>query len=663
MPSLWIVHRDPQLRTAIARLAAAGKEAVLGAPEDPSFDTLPPAEVVLLGLADDFEAELQFAHRATPRLARASWILLAERGRVGEAERLFDTLEPEILGYPPEAAALRERIRSAPARHRPAPLPLSQRPSRDALGRRFTRWFQDLDLPELFRALDPQLADVPVLISGEPGTGRSLMARYIHAFGGTASGPFAEVVGAGELSPEALEASIAAASRAAPTRPAGTLCIADADRLSPASQRRLRSCVEFAPPPGLRRGRPTRWIATAREAGSLEPGLRQVLGGLCLRIPPLRDRRAAIAPFANESALAWSRARGSRARRLDPEALAALEQYPWPGNLRELESVIVQTLSASSADPVRVADLQHEGGAFAPDLEPEPAAPTPREPVVEASAEEPEGPLAEAVIDETPLAIAEALLEEGEAPAAQGLLEETEAETERERERMAAVEPPPSGDAALRRLAAAVAHEVRNPLSTIRTFAQLLPERYQDSEFRRRFAELVDQDVLRIEDVVSRLGQLAELAPPRREPVDVAALLERTLDDRRGVIREQRLVVLQELDTDQPLAIGDTDQIRFAFEALLNRCLRLVPAGGDVYVASRHHEAGLHGRPSVRVLVRLRPPGREAEPRAEPATGLSTAENALELAIAESIVRSQGGAFAVDTSDGQETVIVLDLPA
>jgi hypothetical protein len=144
MQTLWIVHRDPQLRSAIARLAAAGDRAVSGAPSDPVFDRVPAAHVVVLGVSEDFESELQFAHRASPRLPEATWILLAERDRVEEAQRLFDTLDPEILGYPPEARDLRERIRSAPRRRGPSPLPLSLRPSprhrfRSRCGRRATR--------------------------------------------------------------------------------------------------------------------------------------------------------------------------------------------------------------------------------------------------------------------------------------------------------------------------------------------------------------------------------------------------------------------------------------------------------------------------------------------------------------------------------------------
>ena len=72
MPRLWIVHREPRTRAALARLAAAPHDALLGAPGDPGFASAEPPEVVLLGLAAPFEAELEFAHRLAPRLRGAA---------------------------------------------------------------------------------------------------------------------------------------------------------------------------------------------------------------------------------------------------------------------------------------------------------------------------------------------------------------------------------------------------------------------------------------------------------------------------------------------------------------------------------------------------------------------------------------------------------------
>ena len=60
MSTVWIVHRDDRARAALVRLAGSS-EAVIGRPSDPLFDAAPAADVVVLGLAGDWEAELEFA--------------------------------------------------------------------------------------------------------------------------------------------------------------------------------------------------------------------------------------------------------------------------------------------------------------------------------------------------------------------------------------------------------------------------------------------------------------------------------------------------------------------------------------------------------------------------------------------------------------------------
>jgi len=640
MFTVWIVHREPQFQAALARLAAAGEAAVLGAPGDPQLDRAPPADVVLLGLADDFEVELQFAHRFASRLPGARWILVPQPSDVARARALFDTLDTVIFAYPPDPRSLREAVR-APARSGAGdPLPLSQRPSRDALSDRFARWFADLELPELLRILDPHLTDIPVLIRGEPGTGRGLLARYIHTFGGTAVGALAHVVCTERSGAEDLLAMIAAAGRLLPRTPATcTIWLEDVDELPVTTQQQVAGWVEYAPPAGILHAGGLRWIGTAGgDEAALARGLRQTLGAFSLRIPPVRERPHLIAPFVGDTAHAWCGARDERPRRFGEDAIAVLEEYPWPGNLHELEGVVVQTLLTSSADPVRSDDLQHEGTAFAP-----------------ISA----GELGALLDDET--AGAPVRVPAQQLPDEPIRIEIDEAETP--------VRPAAEaggGEAAgapLQRLVGAVAHEVRNPLTTIRAFVELLPAQYQDREFRERFAELVGRGVGRIEDVVRELARLAALATPKTEPVDVASLLEELLEQQREAIHERRLMVLKELDKSRPLALGDEEQLRFAFEALLHKCLEIVPERGDVYFASKHHETGLRGMPSIRVLVRFHGPEGTGERGPAPVAGVSPAENALEFVIAEAVARAQGGALAIQVGKGDETVLVLDLPA
>jgi DNA-binding NtrC family response regulator len=635
MPATWIVHRDARARASLARLAAAGEDAVLGGPGDARFETVPGPDCVVLAVLGDFEAELDFAHRHARRHPDAAWILLAEPADVEEVRRLFDILPARVLQFPAEAQALARHVRASRARRRAQAL--SERRTRDAVAARFARWFGDLELPAALRALDPRLSEVPLLIRGEPGTGRGLLAAYVHAFGGTQGGHFARIPCAA-LDVGGLAAEVACAAAEESAARGLTLCLEDVERLPLAAQRRLRAWIESGLPRGVRAAAPrVRWIATCSEAGPLDPaealdlGLAQVLAALEVRIPPLRERPAAIARAARAVAAAFCAARGEPPRRLAPDAIEELLAHPWPGNLRELESVVVRTLAASGSDPVRAGDLRFEGApepVSVAELEPEDA-----EPTVAALAEpEPAAPAAPAP-EPTPSARAEAA----------------------EPRPLALAEGP------LRRLVGAISHEVRNPLVAIRTFAQLLPEHFDDPEFRGRFAALVGDDVRRIERAVEQLARFAGFGPPEHKPVDLAALLEDLLEEHREEIQGRRLVVLRELDRERPSVRGDAGQLRFALGALLGKALELVPERGDVYLASRHHPTGLRGAPAARVLLRFQNPEDGVPTLA--VEGISLAETALEVVLADAIARAHGGSLVASSADARETVILVDLPA
>jgi len=432
---------------------------------------------------------------------------------------------------------------------------------------------------------------------------------------------------------------------------ASTLCLEEVERLPLTLQRRIRDWIECAPPAGGACAALVRWIATTGDTNSgcePWPALARALSGLSVRLPPLRERPHLIASAVGETSRAWCERHRERPRRFGEDALAVMEEYPWPGNLRELEAVVVQTLAAGASDPVRSDDLQCDGQAFSPL-----GAGEVGELIVGGELEELE--------ELTPL-------EEDEAPAEVAQPARADAEPVVQPPAQPAVQPParpaaahddsPAQAVSLARLVASLSHEVRNPLSSIRTFAGLLPERFDDPEFRSHFAELVNQDVERIGALVSRLDRLADLESPKREAVDVAALLEQLLDEREETIRKRRLLVLKELDTSRPLVTADREQLGFAFEALLGKSLELVPERGDVYLASRHHEPQPPGSASVRVLVRFHDPEKGGA-----SADAAFAEHSLDLVIAELVIRAQGGHFALTRAEGKDTVIVVDLPA
>ena len=95
-------------------------------------------------------------------------------------------------------------------------------------------------------------------------------------------------------------------------------------------------------------------------------------------------------------------------------------------------------------------------------------------------------------------------------------------------------------------LAASMSHEVRNPLVAIKTFAQLLPERFDDADFRRDFNEIVVQEIDRLDLIITQINNFAH--PPElvfkpldlRAPVKKAIELARDAPSRKTASRSRR---------------------------------------------------------------------------------------------------------------------------
>ncbi|MEE2674072.1 MAG: histidine kinase dimerization/phospho-acceptor domain-containing protein [Myxococcota bacterium] len=615
--NIWIVHREAGPRSALARMAGGVRgrhELLLGTPSDLIFDSAAAPHVVVLDVSSaalDPEPELDFAQRISQRHPGCEWILVAEPVSLEAAELLFDALAARTIVYPPDSRTLQAAV--SRALEGIQPLPLSRRIGRDRLSQRFGRWFGDGEAPDLGRILDARLAAEPVLARGEPGSGRGLLLRYAHDVSTLGSGAFVRLSCSETTRSDQLLTQIADGVRAAAGhgRRAGGrvgIWLEDVDQLGENLQTQIVDWIDFGLPPVLPASARTsvRWLASAGiDPNALDPRLALAFGELTIRTVPLRERPHFIEAFVADTARAWAAARREAAQAFDAPALELLRGEPWPGNLAELEALVIRSLAHASpeAETIRVLNLRFEPESS---LDPSPAAaPGPPDP-----------------------------------------------------------QPPPSDDR-VARLAAAVAHEVRNPLVSIRTFTELLDDNYTDEEFRTRFGQLVSEDVRRIEDVVDRLEQMGE--PSARTPstsadtIDMTALLEGLLDEQRDSIQAKRLLVLKELDRAHPHSRGNAEVLRPALAGLLSHAVDEIPERGDLYLASRHHTA-TEGRASMRILIRYRVDAGSEPGRSDPARP-SLRETVLDHVRGESAIQSQGGTLTIDTTQASETLIVIDLPA
>ena len=604
--SIWIVHADPQARALLRRFAGAVPSAE-GAPGDFAVDAAPAPRAVVLHVGPDLSSALDFAHRARLLHPRAGWVLLRDERMAEEAlSAAFADLGAEILAWPSEA----EQLSAALARAgRGAPTGLRARRQRDALVRRCARMFGDLGLPDL-----GGLQGARVVIRGEPGTGKLLAARVIHAL----ADPPGALVHAPCTGPRALSelaARLAAATGSADERL--VVCLDRPERLTREQQQELAGWVELGPPSLALDPERTVWIALLVElAGAvplLEPTLALALGGREIVLPPLRLRPGVAEQFAEAVLRSLADASGGLpVRELSSEALAAIRNAPWPDNFRELEATLRRVWALGGTEPIGPAGL---------------------------------GLAAEAAVPAAP-SIPPAMR------ASKGSARPTERRTEPPQG------PPAAGRPANRALLQALAHSLRNPLVSLKTFSTLLPDHFAEEDFRERFRAQADRDLASVEGHLDRLARFAELSPGPGAPVDVAALLEALLHERRSEIRSRRLLVLSELGADAPWALGSEAALRFAFGALFDVIFAQIRDRQDLYVACRRPAAAPGGNAPLRILLRFHGAPLVLQPGAGPPRAAS-----LELVLAEAALEPYGGRISYESLTGDEQVLRVDLPA
>ncbi len=251
---------------------------------------------------------------------------------------------------------------------------------------------------ELIKRLAREVAqtDATVLITGESGTGKDLLARAIHLVSPRAQGPMVALNCAG-IPEHLLESELfgyekGAFTDAKKSKPGrfqmadrGTLFLDEIGELSLTAQAKLLRVLEqhvVEPLGGVRSvAVDIRVIAATNQelpdlikAGRFRLDLYYRLNVYQLRMPPLRERPEDIEPILTQFLGLARRERGSRIKGISAEALAILKQYPWPGNVRELHNVVEWLTITCKQDEITPEHLPASFKATPPTHEEKPVA-------------------------------------------------------------------------------------------------------------------------------------------------------------------------------------------------------------------------------------------------------------------------------------------------
>ena len=223
--------------------------------------------------------------------------------------------------------------------------------------------------------------NIHVLVTGETGVGKELVAERVHKASRRASGPFVRVEAA-MLSEDILEVELFGQGDKAglfEQANGGTFFLDEVAELPLATQAKLLRVLERGEVVRIGSAEPRkidlRFIAATNRdlralvgEGAFREDLYFRLNGITIEVPPLRERREQIAELARDLLAKAAAEAGRPALALTPEAISRLESYDWPGNVRELKNAIDRAVLLSSGDaidPMVLPAGEHVGDAAA----------------------------------------------------------------------------------------------------------------------------------------------------------------------------------------------------------------------------------------------------------------------------------------------------------
>jgi signal transduction histidine kinase len=333
-------------------------------------------------------------------------------------------------------------------------------------------------------ARDAGALAVPVWLEVPARTGRTLLARALHAASGR-TGPL--------VAPDGRWRTLA------DVPPGGSVLI-HAETLPPSVVPIVESLIDDG----------STWVLLSAPADHvLAAALAPRLDAIRLRIPPLHARRDDLPALARHVLAVLSARRGTPPPALTAEAIAYLTARPWPGDVAELEAVLSRAVLRAGDAPIVTRHLAGDADPPAP-------------PVTDVRR------------------------------------------------------------AQLEYLVAEMAHELRNPLATIKTFAQL-PGLPDDADLRARFASLTQDAIARMDGVLENVLAFARLGAPSPADVELGPFLDGLLAESRPAFAE-RGVAIDYVPANGAHCLVDREQVAYALRNVLGGIAREVPAQDAVRV-------------------------------------------------------------------------------
>ncbi len=219
--------------------------------------------------------------------------------------------------------------------------------------------------------------------------------------------------------------------------------------------------------------------------------------------------------------------------------------------------------------------------------------------------------------------------------------------------------------AALGQLSAGVAHEIRNPLTSIKIFIQTLEKEIDLDESQREDFRIIKKEIDRLNEIVVRFLHFARPEDPQFQPVNINGLMTDTLNLLLGRIKGHGIRLEVSLSPDLPPVQGDPKQLDQVFLNLLLNAVEAMPGGGILTIQSSVRAVPETEGKVLRIVIRDTGPGIRDQDRPylfDPFFTTKDGGTGMGLSIAYSIVQKHNGQIEVESKEGRGASFIVSLP-
>jgi len=209
-------------------------------------------------------------------------------------------------------------------------------------------------------------------------------------------------------------------------------------------------------------------------------------------------------------------------------------------------------------------------------------------------------------------------------------------------------------------LASGMAHEIKNPLTPIKTFSEQLPSRLDDKEFLLKFSKIINKEVERIDSLVQELLSFAKPSTPQLKQVNIHQLIDQTLDFLNNEIIRHKIKISTSFENKNALINIDHQQIRQALLNIFLNAIDAMPIGGSLKIDSRFHDNN--------IIITVADTGCGIEPKDlphifDPFFTKKDHGTGLGLSTTYEIIKNHQGKILAESKLGKGTTFKIELPA